>query len=622
MVRLAVLTVCVWAKAGISAFRPAPRGWRVETVARGGVASASAEEAGHLLGFGDADHVMSTLQRINARRAEVAEGRDGAYEELLLKKIEAVDAAVGPPMDVAARLRADAAGGSVAIAAEFKRASPSKGPINVDADIGDVASSYAAAGASLVSVLTEPEWFEGSLDDLYAARAAVTDLLGRDRRPALLRKDFVSRPVQVLEARAFGADCVLLIVACLSKTELTDLVAACGRAGVMALVEVHTEAEMALALDCPGVECIGINNRNLHSFQLDMSTTPRLMAFARARKPDAFAPGGGGGLVFASLSGVSLRSEVEALRDVECVLVGEALMRAADPELLVKQLKGTEATDEDSALEEKTRPLAKVCGVASVDDALAACRAGADLIGVIHVEKSKRFVDTALAKDIVDAVRDYGERSARWEPTARTSLEQWAEQIRRDTSRGRPLVVGVVQDQPLPDVLDFLKVSGVDVLQLHGSESADYASELPVPHVRVLHAPAVDPAATDDDVVAHAKALASDYEANFATPKCCAVVLDAVPAGQALSGGAGEAFDWRLLAALSTHSQLRAIVAGGLDGAAVAAAAGDCAGHVGYDASSKLERAPGAKDHGRVRDYVAAVKATANRAAWQDVGGM
>ena len=233
MVRLAVLTVCVWAKAGISAFRPAPRGRRVETVARGGVASASAEEAGHLLGFGDADHVMSTLQRINARRAEVAEGRDGAYEELLAKKIEAVDAAVGPPMDVAARLRADAAGGSVAIAAEFKRASPSKGPINVDADIGDVASSYAAAGASLVSVLTEPEWFEGSLDDLYAARAAVTDLLGRDRRPALLRKDFVSRPVQVLEARAFGADCVLLIVACLSKTELTDLVAACGRAGVM-----------------------------------------------------------------------------------------------------------------------------------------------------------------------------------------------------------------------------------------------------------------------------------------------------------------------------------------------------------------------------------------------------
>ncbi|KAH8048074.1 indole-3-glycerol-phosphate synthase [Aureococcus anophagefferens] len=90
----------------------------------------------------------------------------------------------------------------------------------------------------------------------------------------------------------------------------------------MALVEVHTEAEMALALDCPGVECIGINNRNLHSFKLDMSTTERLMSYAIRGAED---------LVFASLSGVSMRSEVVALKDVECVLVGEALMRSSDP---------------------------------------------------------------------------------------------------------------------------------------------------------------------------------------------------------------------------------------------------------------------------------------------------
>lgn len=567
-------------------------------------------EAGHLLGFGDADHVMSTLQTINARCAALAETRDAAYERVLCERVAAVDAAVGAPMDVAKRLRADAAGDSVAIAAEFKRASPSKGPINVDAAIADVASLYASAGASLISVLTEPDWFQGSLDDLYAAREAVNGL--GPRRPALLRKDFVSRPVQVLEARAYGADCVLLIVACLEKSELRALVDACASQGIMALVEVHTEAEMALALECPGVECIGINNRNLHSFKLDMSTTERLMRYARSR-------GAPEDLVFASLSGVSMRSEVVALKDVECVLVGEALMRSSDPARLVAELKGTVEASV-SVADEATRPLAKVCGVTSVADALAACRAGADLIGVINVAKSKRHVDAATARAIVDAVREYGERSGPWAaPASEPSLEAWAARLRRDTARGRPLVVGVVQDQPLGDVLDFVERAGVDCVQLHGTEDAAYAAALPVPHLRVLHAPALPPGADGAAAAASAAALAGALGSD---PRCCAVVLDAVQAGATLSGGASVAFDWRVAAALRRDHGVAAIVAGGLDGAAVAAAAGDCAGHVGYDASSKLERAPGAKDHGRVRDYVAAVKATANRAAWQDVGGM
>ncbi|KAH8053681.1 indole-3-glycerol-phosphate synthase [Aureococcus anophagefferens] len=371
---------------------------------------------------------MSTLQTINALRG-LAETRDAAYERVLCERVAAVDAAVGAPMD---------------------------GPINVDAAIADVASLYASAGASLISVLTEPDWFQGSLDDLYAAREAVHGLGAR--RPALLRKDFVSRPVQVLEARAYGADCVLLIVACLEKSELRALVEACAAQNIMALVEVHTEAEMALALDCPGVECIGINNRNLHSFKLDI--------------------------------GVSMRSEVVALKDVECVLVGEALMRSSDP-ALVAELKGTVEASV-SVADEATRPLAKVCGVTSVADALAACRAGADLIGVINVAKSKRHATAATAKAIVDAVREYGERSGPWAaPASEPSLEAWAARLRRDTARGRPLVVGVAQDQPLGDVLDFVDASGVDCVQLHGTEDAAYAAALPVPHLRVLHAPAL-----------------------------------------------------------------------------------------------------------------------------------
>ena len=189
-------------------------------------------------------------------------------------------------------------------------------------------------------------------------------------------------------------------------------------------------------------------------------------------------------------------------------------MRAPDAGALVNELRYPSSTVATK------RVLAKVCGVTTAEDAILACRAGADVIGVIHVPKSKRCVDAAQASDIVDAVRAFGEREARWAPSSHGSLDEWSDALRTATDRGRPLVFGVVQDQPLADVQKFVEESGVDVVQLHGSENLEYAEALQVPHARVLHA---EPS---ENIDAAAADLAATY-AQVASAKCCLVLVDA-----------------------------------------------------------------------------------------------
>ncbi len=150
----------------------------------------------------------------------------------------------------------------ISLIAEMKRASPSRGPIRPDARVADIVSAYQEAGARAVSVLTEPEYFGGSLDDLVAARAAC-DL-------PLLRKDFVVDEYQLLEARLAGADAVLLLVAALEPARLSALIGAAAELGMDSLVEVHDEEEVEAAVDA-GAEVIGVNNRNLHSLEVDIA---------------------------------------------------------------------------------------------------------------------------------------------------------------------------------------------------------------------------------------------------------------------------------------------------------------------------------------------------------------
>jgi anthranilate synthase/indole-3-glycerol phosphate synthase/phosphoribosylanthranilate isomerase len=224
----------------------------------------------------------------------------------------------------------------MALLAEVKRASPSKGDI-VDASSPSapaIALSYAMAGASVISVLTEPKWFKGSLEDMRAVRAVVDTL---PNRPAVLRKDFILDTYQIDEARVYGADTVLLIVAMLTDEKLAELYHHSQSRGMEPLVEVNNAEELERALQV-GAKVIGVNNRNLHDFNVDMGTTTRMADVIKEKYGE-----NGGDVILVALSGITGRSDVEkyASQGVGAILVGESLMRAKDKGLFVRELLGT-----------------------------------------------------------------------------------------------------------------------------------------------------------------------------------------------------------------------------------------------------------------------------------------
>ncbi len=210
-------------------------------------------------------------------------------------------------------------GGPTRVIAEVKRASPSAGAISAGLDAVAQARAYRDAGAAAISVLTDGPGFGGSLADLVAVRAAV-DL-------PVLRKDFTVGGWQLTEARAAGADAALLIVAALSDDELERLLDQCGELGLSALVEVHDAAELARAADA-GAAIVGVNNRNLHTFQVDLDTSVRLIPTFPAE------------MLAVAESGVRTPEDARRLRAAGApnLLVGEALVRAPDPGALLREL--------------------------------------------------------------------------------------------------------------------------------------------------------------------------------------------------------------------------------------------------------------------------------------------
>lgn len=228
-----------------------------------------------------------------------------------------------PTRDFASALAREC-GARINLIAEFKRASPSKGPICLDREPEDVAARYEAAGAAAVSVLTDEPFFSGTLDDLRAVRKAVN--------LPLLRKDFILDPYQLPEARCAGADAVLLIAAALDDDGMKALQAGATELRLDALVEVHNEAELERALGV-GAKIIGVNNRDLRTFSVNIETTFRLRDMIPA------------GIVVVSESGIRSRGDVLALEKagVDAILVGEHLMRQEDHGRAVRELLGAEA---------------------------------------------------------------------------------------------------------------------------------------------------------------------------------------------------------------------------------------------------------------------------------------
>lgn len=313
------------------------------------------------------------------------------------------------------RLRTALSGDGINIIAEFKRASPSKGIINDTLNAADVGRIYETAGASAISVLTEEDYFKGSIDDLRAMRGAV--------RIPVLQKDFVFSEFQIYEAAIAGADAILLIVAMLDDVTLRNLHGIAGDLGIDALVEVHNKEEMSRAAAI-GAGIIGVNNRDLKTFKVSLDISYDLMEDAPA------------GAIMVTESGLKTRDDIQSLKrcGYDGFLIGETLMRSGDPEEALK------------ALNRITK--VKICGITNFEDADFAVRAGADALGFNFYSGSPRKIEIQNAAKIAGRL-----------PAG-------------------ILKVGVFVNEDIETVLRIASLVGLDAIQLHGDELPRYVDSL------------------------------------------------------------------------------------------------------------------------------------------------
>ncbi|KAI0123884.1 indole-3-glycerol phosphate synthase-domain-containing protein [Xylariales sp. AK1849] len=459
----------------------------------------------------------------------------------------------------------------ISLMAEIKRGSPSKGIFAMGINAPTQAKKYALAGASVISVLTEPEWFKGSIEDLRAVRQVLS---GMPNRPAVLRKEFIFEEYQILEARLAGADTVLLIVKMLDVDLLTRLYKYSLSLGMEPLVEVQNAEEMKIAVDL-GSKVIGVNNRNLESFEVDLSTTSRLRSLVPKET------------IICALSGINTYDDVVVNHKdgVNAVLVGEAIMRAPDASAFIQQLCTGVVTPKSTETESL---LVKICGTRTAEAALVAAEAGADLIGMIFAPGRKRTITDDAAKAISKAIHDFSRSatpSKRSLPKdAASDFFASASQQLTSHSRTRPMLVGVFLNQPLQDILDCQSRYSLDIVQLHGNEPIEWANIIPVP---VIH-----------------KFLPGDAGIG-------ARGYHAVPLLDSGSGSGKLLDSVGIKATLAKDKELRVILAGGLDSTnvteAIKGVGADGARVVGVDVSSGVE-VGGEQDLDRIREFVKVAK--------------
>ncbi|TVY15645.1 Multifunctional tryptophan biosynthesis protein [Lachnellula arida] len=457
----------------------------------------------------------------------------------------------------------------LSLMAEIKRASPSKGIISLSACAPAQARIYSLAGASVISVLTEPEWFKGSIEDLCAVRQA---LEGMPNRPALLRKEFVFDEYQILEARLAGADTVLLIVKMLDEATLTRLYKYSQSLGMEPLVEVNTAEEMTLAVKL-GSKVIGVNNRNLTSFEVDLDTTSRLLDQVPKET------------IVCALSGISGPKDVEAYQKngVGAVLVGEALMRAKDTANFIRELLGG---SEPVAKSAPGSLLVKICGTRSAENAAESIKAGADLIGMVLVPGRGRCVPykdaVAISKVVHESRVTTGTVAS---DRVGNQASDYFANAASNISGHRTLLVGVFQNQPLEEVLELQKAYDLDIVQLHGKEPLEWANIIPVPVIRSFKP---------------------------GQPGLGRRGYHTVPLLDSASGGSGVKLDMsEVQGVLSKDQSLRVLLAGGLDPDNVAdavRAAGDLGDRIiGVDVSSGVEE-DGVQSIAKIQAFIKAAK--------------
>jgi tryptophan synthase beta chain len=497
--------------------------------------------------------------------AEIAERRRQDVERELGKRSygdladDAADMSARPggaPRAIAERLAAP----GLHLIAEVKRRSPSAGAIAADADPVALARAYEAGGASAISVLCEPHWFGGSVADLLAVRRAVTI--------PVLAKEFVVDERQLPILRSAGADLVLLIATILPGKKLARFVDLAREVGLEPLVEAHDEREIEAAI-ATNARLIGINNRNLRTLKVD----PELCLRLRRLVPDD--------RLVVGESGVGEPRTLVGWRAVglDAALVGEALMRSADPAAAARAFVAAGSVPVDVAAQAR-QPLVKICGITDQDGALAAVRSGADAIGLNLVPGTPRALTLAEAAYLATLIREA------------TAVSK------------RPRIVAVFADATTETIEAAIAAIGLDAVQLSGDEPVSAIGELSRPVWKVLHLPA----ASVDEVGPLASADADASEAGVASgPEVVRqVALEATGAGQAylaagaeqvildtaggpFPGGTGRQVARQIAAAVAREIPI--VLAGGLDAGNVAGAV-LAVPAVGVDVASGVEIHP------------------------------
>ena len=377
---------------------------------------------------------MSILHEIAEATRVASESGSEPLESLRARALDR--AGSRRPHAFTAALRTGA--GAPRVIAEIKAASPSAGTIVADPDVEAIAASYRAGGAAALSIVAEPRGVRGSTE--WIGRAAEASGL------PVVMKHFITEERLLWEGIAAGADAILLIAALLPAERLRDLIRTAESAGRDALVEVHDEEELAIAVEA-GASLIGVNNRDLRTFSVDLATSERL---ARAIPRSA---------TRVAESGIRSLEDAARMRDAgfDAILVGEHLLRQDDRAAAVRSLLGA--------------PQVKICGITREEDALAAVEAGASFLGFVFAEGSRRRIGAEAARKIAAVVRS-----------------------RNDRVR----IVGVYRDQPVAFIRDTAVEADLDLVQLHGSEPPETLAAVDRPVIRAVAVDGRTPAAQKD----------------------------------------------------------------------------------------------------------------------------
>ena len=444
--------------------------------------------------------------------------------------------------------------------AEIKRASPSKGLIAQAFDPVAQAKAYERGGAAAISVLTEPHFFQGSLEHLRAVREAVA--------LPVLRKDFIVDPYQVYETRAAGADALLLIAALLDDALLRELLALTRELGMEALVEAHDADEVRRAVTA-GAPVIGVNSRDLRTFVVDTAIVQNLRPLVPRDH------------VFVAESGIQNQMDATRARvwGTDAILVGEALMRAGDPEALARDLATASGGATAAFFARSDQPFVKICGLATEEQARTVTRLGADAFGLVFAPMAPphRRVSVEQARRLVVAAREEAGVNA------------------------APLAVGVFVDEAPETIAQYAEHVGLDAAQLSGEETPDECARVAalagVPVFKALRLRSERDLAQLDKYALAGAVIMLD------TPK------------DGVYGGTGETGDWALARAAARRCPV--ILSGGLTPDNVADAI-EAVHPRGVDISSGVETDK-AKDLDKVARFIAAAQSS-NKNSREQVG--